>query len=184
VCYCDDCQSFANALATRLSVLDANGGTDIFQTSPARLVFTAGRDRLACLRVTAKGTLRWYTTCCQTPIGNTLATRNTPFVGLIHACIDPGERTLDDVLGPVRIRVQKRHAIGMVPTLDAHDGFSVGHVLGIGRRILGWRLRGDHRRSPFFDEATGVPIAEPQTLADIGPALAAAAVALAASRGH
>jgi len=28
-------------------------------------------------------------------------------------------------------------------------------------RILLWRLRGDHRRTPFFDPATGAPVAEP-----------------------
>ncbi len=37
VCYCDDCQSFAYFLGRADQILDAHGGTDIFQTSPARL---------------------------------------------------------------------------------------------------------------------------------------------------
>jgi hypothetical protein len=30
--------------------------------------------------------------------------------------------------------------------------------------MLGWRLRGDHKRSPFFDSSTGSPIAAPRVL--------------------
>ena len=33
-CYCDDCQSFQHALGQAERVLDANGGTDIYQMSP------------------------------------------------------------------------------------------------------------------------------------------------------
>ena len=73
VCYCDDCQAFPKALG-RPDVVDANGGTDIFQLSQARLEFTHGLDRVAWLRLTPKGTARWYTSCCNTPIGNTLPT--------------------------------------------------------------------------------------------------------------
>src|SRR5262245_25612243 len=71
VCYCDDCQSFAHVLERSEDTLDAHGGTEIFQMSPAQLEFTAGADRLACLRLTPKGLLRWYASCCRTPIGNT-----------------------------------------------------------------------------------------------------------------
>jgi hypothetical protein len=161
VCYCDDCQRFANHLGAGDYAMDALGGTGIFQMSPARLEFTEGSDRLACLRMTPKGGLRWYARCCQTPIGNTPATAALPFVGLITACIDPGEQSLDDLLGPVLGRVMVRFATGDATTLEnAHDRFTLPLVLkAIGGALI-WRLRGDNRRSPFFDPVTGQPIAE------------------------
>ncbi len=160
VCYCNDCQAFANYLQSDGATLDANGGTDIFQMSPAHLRITRGLDRLACVRITPKGPLRWYADCCRTPIGNTPPTRQAPFVGLIHSCIDTGNRTLDEMLGPVSLRIMGRHATGDREALDAHDGFLPSQFVGILWKLLKWRVRGDHRRSPFFDEKTGDPIAE------------------------
>ena len=46
VCYCDDCQSFPHFLQDAERTLDAHGGTDIFQMSPAHLKITKGRDQL------------------------------------------------------------------------------------------------------------------------------------------
>ena len=50
--------------------------------------FTQGKDRLACMSLSDKGMLRWYTTCCNTPIGNTM--RNSRFSsmnGYISQCL-------------------------------------------------------------------------------------------------
>src|SRR5579863_699680 len=70
VCYCDDCQAFAHQLG-RADLLDAQGGSDIVQVAPASLRFVQGAHRIVGLRLTPKGLLRWYTNCCNTPIGNT-----------------------------------------------------------------------------------------------------------------
>ena len=162
VCYCDDCQAFVDQLGQREVVLDSNGGTEIFQMSPAALTVSRGLDRLACLRLTPKGPLRWYTDCCKTPIGNTPSTHKLPFLGLILACMDTAGHSLDQVLGPVRTRVMIRHAIGDLGTLpNAYDGFSLSHIAGISWKILTWRMQRDHERSPFFDPETGAPIASP-----------------------
>jgi len=163
VCYCDDCQAFAERLG-RNDVLDAHGGTDIFQLSPAHVTISEGRDRLACLRLTARGPLRWYAACCNTPIGNTLATGRLPFLGLILGCIDAESRPLDDLLGPVRLRVMARFARGDLGGLEAHERFALSHVLAIIWRILRWRIAGDHRRSPFFDPASGAPVSPPEVV--------------------
>lgn len=162
VCYCDDCQAFAERLGAAADTLDAHGGTDIFQTSPAHLRITDGIERLACLRLTPKGPLRWYASCCNTPIGNTLQTAQIPFVGLIHSCLDANVARLDDVLGPVCLRVMAKFARGKVATLDAHDSFAVSHVLEVVWKMLRWRLRGDHKRSPFFDPVSGDPVVAPR----------------------
>jgi hypothetical protein len=166
VCYCDDCQSFAHFLGSVDRILDRHGGTDIFQMSPARLEITEGVDHLACVRLKPRGLLRWYASCCHTPIGNTLASRNVPFVGLIHSCIDPqtAGRSRDEVLGPVRARIHARFAKGDRERLDAHQRAPAWLFLRFLSMLLVARLRGDHTRSPFFDAVTGDPIAPPHVL--------------------
>ena len=69
VCYCQDCQAFARFLE-RPDVLDAAGGTEIFQMPTGRVRLTAGTDAVRCLHFSKK-VFRWYTDCCRTPIGNT-----------------------------------------------------------------------------------------------------------------
>src|SRR5271165_2181914 len=84
ICYCRDCQAFAHFLGRADETLDAQGGTDIVQTLPATIAFTQGVDALACMRLTENGLLRWYSACCSTPIGNTLANYKISFIGLVH----------------------------------------------------------------------------------------------------
>jgi hypothetical protein len=160
VCYCDDCQAYAEYLGCADRVLDAHGGTEIFQLSPAALRFTTGTEHLACLRLTRNGVLRWYASCCNTPIGNTLPTRQIPYVGVVHVCFDPAGRSLDEVLGPVRARVNGRFARGDRSRIDAHDRAPFGMLVRVVGKLLLWRLRGDHKRSPLFDRS-GRPIVEP-----------------------
>src|SRR5262245_27846255 len=81
VCYCDDCQAFAHQLR-RADLLDAHGGTDIIQVAPAALELVQGKSRIAGLRLTPKGLYRWHTTCCHTPVGNTVSPA-IPFVGIV-----------------------------------------------------------------------------------------------------
>lgn len=162
VCYCDDCQAFAKALG-RADVLDANGGTDIFQLSPARLEFTHGVDRVACLRLTDNGLARWYASCCNTPIGNTAATPAIPFVGLIHSFV-PEAAT--GTLGPIRARVFREFATGDKAAIAPGNQPRWMMVLRVIRLMIWWRLRGDHQRSPFFDAVTRAPIVTPRVLTE------------------
>jgi hypothetical protein len=104
VCYCRDCQAFAHFLGRPGEILDARGGTDVIQTRPANVIFTQGRDALACMRLTERGLLRWYAACCNTPIGNTLANHRVSFVGLVHSCLEGPGASLDDSFGPIRAR--------------------------------------------------------------------------------
>lgn len=166
VCYCDDCQAFAHFLGRADEILDLHGGTEVFQTSPARLSFGQGADRLACMRLTEKGLLRWYARCCETPVGNTLATSQVPFVGLVDRCVDHAAagRPRDETLGPIRARIQGRFARGDRTGLDIHDTAPLGVLASGAWALAKARLRGDHRRSPFFDPETGRPIVSPHVL--------------------
>ncbi len=161
VCYCDDCQRFATVLGVADKVLDAHGGTDVLHISPARIAITGGPDRVACLRLTPRGIFRWYAACCNTPIGNTLPTGKVPFLSLIRACLPCDAGTLDSVVGPVRARLQGRFAVGDTADLGIHPRAPLGIVILAARKTLGWWLRGDQRRSPFFKDAK-TPISEPQ----------------------
>lgn len=165
VCYCDDCQSFADFLQCTNEILDAHGGTGVFQMSPACLEITEGSRYLACVRLTPNGVLRWYARCCKTPIGNTLPTRQIPFVSLIHSCMRVENQTLDEVIGPVRAGVNGKYAKGNRAGLNAHDKVPLPVLFRVIRKLLGWRLRGDHKHTPFFDTA-GVPVATPRTVGE------------------
>jgi hypothetical protein len=159
-CYCDDCQAFAHFLGRADDVLDAHGGTEITQISQANVAFTAGTDKLAAMRLTPKGLIRWYAACCRTPIGNTLGTSAMPFVGVVHAFIDAPSAAL----GPIRGRAWANRAKGgrgAVPKDGLPDAVMVARVLA---KLLRWRVRGDHKRSAFFDGESGKARVEPQVL--------------------
>ena len=122
----------------------------------------AGTDTIAAMRLMPKGLIRWYASCCGTPIGNTLGTSAMPFIGVIHAFIDAPSAAL----GPIRGRGWAKRAKGgraAVPKDGLPDVVMVARVLG---KLLKWRLRGDHKRSPLFDAATGRPLVAPRVLAD------------------
>ncbi len=166
VCYCADCQSFAHFLGRASEILDARGGTDIFQTSPARVAITQGRERLACMRLTPKGLLRWYADCCRTPIGNTATTPEIPFVGLICAGFDTAStgHARDERLGPVRAHVNTGAAKPDADGRKIQTRGVVPSVLRFAGLVLQARLRGDHKRSPFFDARTAEPSVTPRVL--------------------
>ena len=78
VCYCTDCQAFARYLGSQDQVLNRQGGTEIVAILPAAVHFETGLDKLACMSLSDKGLLRWYASCCRTPIGNTPRDRKMP----------------------------------------------------------------------------------------------------------
>jgi hypothetical protein len=165
VCYCKDCQAFAQFL-NRPDVLDAAGGTDIFQMAPARIQIIAGADALRCLLLREKTrVLRWYADCCRTPIANTAATPRFPIVALIHSFIDAeaSGRSRDEVLGPPLCRIYERSAIGLLPP-KALAPPSVGVFINRASKMFGWWMRGLARPNPLFDDQTNAPISAPRAL--------------------
>jgi hypothetical protein len=163
VCYCKDCQAFARYVGGP-DVLDAAGGTDIFQMPTGRVTLTAGTDAVRCLRLSDKGILRWYTECCRTPIGNTVGPR-FPMIGMIHSFMDHavGGHSRDEALGPPLCRIYERSAVGPLPP-DAPPSASLAAFAGRAFAVLGWWWRGLNRPNPFFDGQTGAPLAAPRVL--------------------
>ncbi len=166
VCYCKSCQAFAHFLGRSEDVLDKNGGTDVYQASPGRLEIRQGQELLACVHLTKAPTLRWYTDCCRSPIGNTLNTNRLPFIGLIHSCIDTTEPSggLDALIGPVRARLNGESASGDTSGLEIEHGTPLALYWRFGMLVLMTKLRGEHRKSPLFNRETGQPVVNPTRL--------------------
>ena len=167
LCYCKDCQAFARFLV-RPDMLDAAGGTDIFQMPAAHVKLTAGTDAVRCLSFSGK-VLRWYADCCRAPIANTAAGARFPVVALIHSFIDAetGGRSRDELLGPPLCRIYERSAAGPLPA-NAPAPASFRLFIRRASRILGWWLRGLGRPNPFFDNQTNAPLSVPRLLTPSG----------------
>ena len=166
-CYCNDCRAFARYLGHADETLDEFGGTRIFQTVSAWVHFNDGRDRLACLKLSPKGILRWYAGCCRTPIGNTLGSPTLPFVGLVHTCLKDGPDgvTCDAAMGPLLGAVFTRSARGDSSAQKPTEMKILPLMTRFARFMLMARLRGDHKRSPFFGP-DGKPMAVPHVLSE------------------
>lgn len=155
VCYCRDCQAYAHALGEAASILDVLGGTDVVATQARDVRFTSDTRSLACLSLSPRGLLRWYAACCRTPIANTPRDWRLSYAGLVHTCLAtaaPIERSWPKV----QMRVNTQGASGPVP----HMGWTQYLPMSLFvPRMLGSRLSGAYRETPFFDQR-GAPRAE------------------------
>lgn len=153
-CYCDDCQAFAHWLG-RADLLDAQGLSDIVQVAPASFVFEQGQNRIKGVRLSPKGLYRWYVSCCNTPVGNTL-TPSIPFVGMFATAFDQGGQRADAVFGPPTGAIMGKYAIGEAP--PGTTGVRLPLLLRVISRVLGWRLRGKVWPHPFFTRGNDAPV--------------------------
>jgi hypothetical protein len=161
VCYCRDCQTYAHALKDPATVLDERGGTDIVATLQQYVTFEQGREALACLSLSERGLLRWYASCCDTPIANTARDPKLSYLGLVHTCLGDSREALDAAYGATRIPVNTEHA---KEGLDESSFWTrLIAVLGIIRRVLGARMSGAWKRSAFFG-ADLQPVVKPRVL--------------------
>jgi hypothetical protein len=140
VCHCGDCGAYARHIGNAEA-------TQIVQATPDQLRILAGSEHLRCLRLTENGLIRWFASCCMTPLANTSSRAWIPFVGLMTSVLDTEEEAL---LGPVT------HANGTHPTPWKTVLRSVWVLLS------GVLLR-RHRPNAFFDEG-GKTLAPPEIL--------------------
>jgi hypothetical protein len=152
VCYCDDCQAFLHQLG-RADLLNGKGGSDIVQVAPAALGFTKGQHRIAGLRLTPKGLYRWYATCCNTPVGNTMGPA-IPFVGIFAQSVDPPRP--DDFFGVPVAEIFGKCAVGEPP--PGSTRFNPMMFLRAIGKVVGWRFGGKAWPHPFFARDTRAPI--------------------------
>src|SRR5258705_1066949 len=162
VCYCKDCQAFANFLERPGdAVLDELGGTEIVATLPKHVHLTQGLDALVCMSLSDHGLLRWYASCCDTPIGNTPRDFKTPYVGLIETCLKSNSPSLQESFGPVLMVLNTKSARGRVKSTPVNN---LATMLVVMQSVIGTRLSGAYKRNPFFGTEMGTPVARPHEL--------------------
>ncbi|AHD00418.1 DUF6151 family protein [Leisingera methylohalidivorans] len=151
VCYCADCR--ANELHHGRPD-PAPDPVDLFQLAPDSITITQGAAHLKALRFGPRGPLRWYASCCGTPFANTLAKPTLPFAGMRADLFQD-----TSALGKIRAKA-------FLPVTGKQTRTKGGGVLawGILSRMITSRLSGRWRETPFFDAATGKPVAEPELL--------------------
>lgn len=156
ICYCKDCQAGAHALGAE-RLLNPQGGTDIVQTLPTRLEITEGAEHLSCLRLSPKGLLRWYASCCNTPMFNTLGTNRLRFLGVLSHAIEKGPEI---AFGPV-IAVANVQGAGSVEAGLEEYGRTraLFHILS--RHLAALLSR---KKSATFFSPDGTPTAVPRVL--------------------
>ncbi len=150
MCYCRDCQSFPRHLGQAERHLDQDG-TRIFQTTPDNVAFLKGQENLSLLRLSPKGTFRWYCRCCNTPIANTMANTHIPFCGMVLPKDHPD-------FGAVKSRFYTKHT----NTAQRDESVAPAILATIARAITA-RITGAERRAPFFKE-NDQPVAEATVL--------------------
>lgn len=154
-CLCCDCQNFASYLDQEEQILDEHGGTELFQTYPSALRFNQGEQYIEAIQFKQKGLYRWHTSCCKSPLANTMASSGVPFVGVVVNCLQfVNEEQKLSILGPVSMKAFGKYAKGEMPS-DAHPRFSMSAM----PKILWFMLKGligkKQKGSPFF--ANGKP---------------------------
>lgn len=162
LCYCSDCQAAAHQLH-RADILDDQGGSEIVQVAPATMRILAGHEQIRGMRLSGKGLHRFYASCCNTPIGNSMGLA-LPFVGIpIQAfALDGDAASRDKVFGPPRGAAFGQHAIGTPP--EGSTGVNPRMLAGVVWRLLKWALSRQGSPNPFFDSATKKPSFPVETL--------------------
>ena len=165
VCMCDDCQTYAHWLGRPADILDPHGGTEVVQMTPRMVEITEGKEHLHCVRLSPKGILRWHSSCCKTPIANTLAKPGVPFSGLVHLALRQGgsEAIPEDRVGPIKARINGRFGHGTQPE-GSHPKAPFGVIASAVFGLLGAFVRREHRPTPFFDLETGKSVVEPTVM--------------------
>ena len=150
VCYCTSCRAGEVYAGAPDPAPDPIG---VFQTAPHRIQIKTGQDQLAPFSFGPKNLLRWQAKCCGRAMFNTPRNPGLSFVGVRTTCLAD-----TSAIGPIRSK-------GFIPTKDGkqrHEGLYALMFTAL-RRMIGKRLSGRWKDTPFFDTATRQPTA-PVTL--------------------
>ncbi|MDG1738742.1 MAG: DUF6151 family protein [Paracoccaceae bacterium] len=151
-CYCKSCQTAANILGYT-ETLDKYGGTEVFQTVPSKITFLSGDDKLACLRLSPKGLLRWYASCCDAPLFSMPNANWYAIAGVNMARVDAANK---DAFGkPVSFHATKS---AQNPPIDLKDFGVKRAFVRLTWRALKAALRRDSGK-PFFTETGEIAVA-------------------------
>ena len=156
VCYCADCRAFARYL-NHTDILTRAGGSEVVQTLPERLEFLTGKEHLACLNMTGRDRLRWFASCCKTPLGTTLSSRFIPYIRVLAAGFEDAT-----AIGPIIAHAHRKHATARI---EGDMGSMKQAMAGMAWRAATSFITLGPWRSPFL-ASDGAPVAEVQHLSD------------------
>ena len=138
---------------------------------PGALRVDQGLEHVALMQLAEGGLFRWHTSCCRSPIGNTLRTTRFPFIGVIDTFLTDEARTELQRRLPLHAHVYGQFAQDAPPgepRRERGDEQPRGGTGLVMRRfahiVLNAWLNADARRSPLFE--AGSPICEPAVLAE------------------
>ncbi len=162
-CLCRDCQNFATFLKNEDKILDQHGASELFQTYPAYMKVTQGKENLTCIQFKENSLIRWYTSCCNAPVANTMPNARMPFIGLSVKLMNfSSEEDKAKAIGPVSMKAFGRSARGSKPK-DAYDKFPKSFMPKVLKFMLLGFLGSKHKPSPFFKGKD--PVVKPKVLA-------------------
>jgi hypothetical protein len=151
-CYCNHCRHFAEEYGEG-DTLDEGGGVPMLVTTNDAISVVSGGDLMVAMHYSEKGPLRWYTSCCGTPVAITAGVARTPYMSVHAARLEPSDK-----LGPPQACVNTKSATGPV---SKSVGFVPALFGGFMIEMLGSRISGRWRNSPFF-KPDGSPVAAPE----------------------
>jgi len=160
-CCCNDCQGYARRLG-REDVLDDHGGSDVIQVSPARFTIEQGHEHLRALQQTPKGAMRFYASCCNSPVANTLPSPKGAFMGVFRAAVNATDEDVDAAVGPIRATFNRTFEGDAAKAVRARGVDRFLMVGGFAPKYLWWSMRGDYKASPFYDAGTRSWRVEPE----------------------
>jgi hypothetical protein len=148
LCHCADCRS----AYTHLGLADPEK-VDILQTTQDRVRIQQGGENLRVFRHTPRGALRWYATCCGTPLFHTPLRQR-----LVHVGMNADRLDQPDDVG----RIMAETFIPGPGGKQTHKGM-VRMVSRMVSRMAAKNLSGEWRGTPFFGD-DGAPAREPKLL--------------------
>lgn len=151
-CYCTDCR-VAELYADQPDPLTKP--VHLFQTSPDRIVFTQGADRIAVFSFGPRNILRWHASCCGSVLANTLRNPKIAFASIRTPLLSD-----QDAIGKVVTKAFMPNPGGK----PKHKGMTP-FVWRMFSQTVASRLSGHWRNTPFFNPETLEPVA-PVTVVD------------------
>lgn len=145
-CYCASCR--AAVLFTTGHDVGADG-VELYQTTPDKISFSQGQDKLAIFSFTPSKLLRFRASCCGVQMFTMLPTPKFAMVGMMTNLLAD-----TSAIGPVASEA-------FIPQPDGSSRHSsVARLYGgtIWRALVA-RLTGRWKDTPFFDIETGKPVA-------------------------
>ena len=163
MCYCKDCRAYSNHLGSTHFTHDSQGGAEFVATLAKHVTFHEGTQHLACMSLSKAGLLRWYASCCRTPIANTARNWKLPYVGLLGSCLRTGPEAFERSFPRLHMRVNTGSAKETPPSLVFG---TVVSLMGFMPRVMLSGVDGTYKQTPFFASPAGEPTVQVVVLSE------------------